>query len=48
VGKEKSRRVRQALRLEDFPTVYAYGDTEEDLDMLSMAHKKYFCWNEVA
>lgn len=48
VGKEKPRRVQQVFNLEDFSTVYAYGDTKEDLDMLGIAHKKYFCWNEVA
>ncbi|MBE1159626.1 HAD family hydrolase [Dyella acidiphila] len=48
VGAEKSRRVREACELRHFPLVYAYGDTEEDLDMLGMAHKKYYRWREVA
>ncbi|GLR00027.1 HAD family hydrolase [Dyella mobilis] len=47
VGAEKSRRVRETCTLQDFSTVYAYGDTEEDLDMLSMAHKKYYRWQEL-
>jgi HAD superfamily hydrolase (TIGR01490 family) len=35
VGAEKARRVREACSLERFSAVYAYGDTEEDLDMRS-------------
>ena len=48
VGKEKSRRIREKYRVSDFPVVYAYGDTEEDQDMLSMANRKYFQWQEIA
>lgn len=48
VGEEKSRRVRETCKLENFSMVYAYGDTEEDLDMLSMADKKYYRWQEIA
>ena len=48
VGTEKSRRVRETCNPDEFPLVYAYGDTKEDLDMLSMADKKYYCWQELA
>ena len=48
VGAEKSRRVREACKLENFPVVYAYGDTKEDLDMLGLANRKYYRWQEVA
>jgi phosphatidylglycerophosphatase C len=48
VGAEKSRRVRERCKLDDFSMVYAYGDTKEDLDMLNIAHKKYYRWQEVA
>jgi phosphatidylglycerophosphatase C len=48
VGSEKTRRVREACGLQRFPMVYAYGDTKEDLDMLGMADKKYYRWQEVA
>ncbi|RDS82179.1 HAD family hydrolase [Dyella monticola] len=48
VGTEKSRRVRETCELERFPLVYAYGDTPEDLDMLSMAHHKYYRWQALA
>lgn len=47
VGKEKPRRVRERYDLRDFPVVYAYGDTHEDLDMLDIAHRKYFQWREI-
>jgi phosphatidylglycerophosphatase C len=48
VGAEKSRRVRETCKLDDFPVVYAYGDTTEDFDLLSIADKKYYRWQEVA
>lgn len=47
VKAEKCRRVRELCTLEDFPTVYAYGDTVEDLDMLAMAHKKFYRWQQI-
>jgi HAD superfamily hydrolase (TIGR01490 family) len=48
VGEEKSRRVRGSCDLDAFAAVYAYGDTHEDLEMLNLADRKYFCWQEVA
>jgi phosphatidylglycerophosphatase C len=48
VGAEKSRRVREACELEKFSTVYAYGDTKEDLDMLGMANRRFYRWQEMA
>jgi phosphatidylglycerophosphatase C len=47
-GKEKSKRVLQNYDLGTYPVIYAYGDTEEDAEMLSLAHKKYLRWREVA
>ncbi|MGO1001959.1 HAD family hydrolase [Lysobacter sp. CA196] len=47
-GPEKPRRVRERIDLDDYPTVYAYGDTVEDLDLLDLAHRKYYRWQEVA
>jgi phosphatidylglycerophosphatase C len=47
VGKEKARRIMQTLDVEAFPTIYAYGDTEDDLDMLGLAHKKFYRWREM-
>jgi phosphatidylglycerophosphatase C len=47
VGKEKPRRILEKYNLRDFPVLYAYGDTKEDLDMLRLADKRYFRWQEV-
>ena len=48
VGEEKSRRVRESCDLDAFAAVYAYGDTHEDSEMLGLATRKYFRWQEVA
>ncbi|MEO9078099.1 MAG: HAD family hydrolase [Rhodanobacter sp.] len=42
VGAEKPRRVLQQYNPGDFDSVYAYGDTREDLDLLGIADRKYF------
>ena len=47
-GKEKSRRILEKYKIRDYPVVYAYGDTQEDHDMLSLANRKYFRWREIA
>ena len=47
VGPEKRRRIEEKYRLSDFATVYAYGDTIEDQDMLSIADHKYFRWQRI-
>lgn len=47
VGKEKARRITQALDVTAFPVIYAYGDTKDDLDMLGLAHKKFYGWREM-
>jgi phosphatidylglycerophosphatase C len=48
VGAEKSRRIREVLNLNEFPVIYAYGDTHEDLDMLRLAHRRYYRGQELA
>ncbi|RNF83098.1 HAD-IB family hydrolase [Montanilutibacter psychrotolerans] len=47
-GEEKARRVRELYRLDSYPVVYAYGDTHEDRQLLDLAHRRYFRWQEVA
>jgi HAD superfamily hydrolase (TIGR01490 family) len=47
VNAEKARRVRDAYDLAAYPVIYAYGDTPEDRDLLGMAHRRYFQWQEV-
>jgi phosphatidylglycerophosphatase C len=43
-GEEKARRVRARYDLSRYPTVYAYGDTAEDLALLSLASQRVFRW----
>jgi len=47
VRAEKSRRVLASCDLRDFPVVYAYGDTSEDLDLLALAGRKFYRGQEV-
>ncbi len=44
---EKARLVRERYDLATYPTIYAYGDTPEDLDMLAIAAQQYYQWQEV-
>ena len=48
VSAEKPRRVLEQFNLREFPVVYAYGDTREDLDLLSIANRKVYGWQEQA
>lgn len=41
-GREKARRVRAKYDVSAFPVVYAYGDTHEDEEMLSLASERFF------
>ena len=47
-GEEKVKRVRQRYDLNRYPVIYAYGDTDEDREMLELAHEKYYRWEKVA
>jgi phosphatidylglycerophosphatase C len=48
VSTEKIRRVQRAYDLAHYSEIYAYGDTKEDLAMLSIATKRYYRWKEAA
>ncbi len=48
VGAEKVRRVREKHDLSRYSSVYAYGDTDEDRDLLAVADRKFFRWQEMA
>ncbi|WP_199097930.1 HAD family hydrolase [Dyella sp. ASV21] len=48
VSAEKPRRVKATLDVAAYPVVYAYGDTKEDLDLLQLAHHRYYQWQELA
>lgn len=47
-GREKVRRIRRRYDLGRYHTVYAYGDSGEDREMLELAHKKFYRWKEIA
>jgi phosphatidylglycerophosphatase C len=47
-GREKVRRIRGRYDLGRYDTVYAYGDSGEDREMLELAHRKYYRWKEIA
>lgn len=38
-GKEKENRIKEHLNLSDYETIYAYGDSSGDKQMLALAHK---------
>jgi HAD superfamily hydrolase (TIGR01490 family) len=42
VLEEKARRVRAAYDLTVYERIYAYGDTQEDLALLALAHERYY------
>jgi HAD superfamily hydrolase (TIGR01490 family) len=46
-GDEKVRRLRERYAIAEYETLHAYGDTEEDRELLEMADRKYFRWTEV-
>ena len=46
-GAEKASRVKQGYNLNKFDTVYAYGDTEEDSQLLALADEAFLCWNKM-
>jgi phosphatidylglycerophosphatase C len=42
VGAEKARRVRAQLNLSDYETIFAYGDTADDAELLQLAHRRFY------
>ena len=46
-GKEKRIRILRQYNINEYALIYAYGDTAEDDDMLSLADRKFFRWNEL-
>jgi len=45
-GPQKTARILAQYDLERYGEIYAYGDTIEDEEMLSLAGKRYFRWQE--
>lgn len=46
-GAEKARRIRDRFDLSQYVTVYAYGDSGEDREMLECAHEKFYRWKPI-
>jgi HAD superfamily phosphoserine phosphatase-like hydrolase len=46
-GAEKVRRIRARYDLNRFSRIYAYGDSEDDREMLEIAHEKYYRWMKI-
>lgn len=46
-GGEKAARIRRCYDLRRYAIIYAYGDTDEDREMLELAHEKYFRWKKI-
>jgi HAD superfamily hydrolase (TIGR01490 family) len=47
-GGEKARRVREKYDLTRYGTVYAYGDSGEDREMLECANEQYYRWQLIS
>jgi phosphatidylglycerophosphatase C len=47
-GPNKAVLIRRTLQLERFETIYAYGDSPEDREMLALASRPYYQWREIA
>jgi len=43
----KASAIKRKVNLSDFKTIYAYGDTAEDMPMLALAQEKYFNWQRI-
>lgn len=41
-GPEKVRRIREVLALDQYPLIYAYGDSRGDREMLAVAHHPHY------
>ena len=46
-GAEKARRIRERYDLSRYGTIYAYGDSGEDREMLECAHEKFYRWKPI-
>lgn len=46
-GGEKLRRICEQHDLTRYSLIYAYGDTDEDREMLGIAHEKYYRWKQL-
>jgi phosphatidylglycerophosphatase C len=47
VREEKARQVRARFETSKYSTIYAYGDSPDDISMLGVASKRFYRWKEV-
>ena len=47
-GAEKAHRVVKRFDPHDYAVIYAYGDTDEDRQMLELAHRRFYRGREVS
>jgi HAD superfamily hydrolase (TIGR01490 family) len=46
-GPVKARRILARYDLSRYAVIYAYGDTNDDREMLELAHRKFYRWREI-
>ena len=46
-GKTKSLLIQKRYSLASYQSIFAYGDSDEDKEMLELADKKFFKWNMI-
>lgn len=46
-GRRKAELIQTTIELSRFTTIYAYGDTIEDREMLALASRRYYRWREL-
>lgn len=46
-GPAKRRRILERYDLSRYPIIYAYGDTDDDREMLELAHRRFYRWREI-
>lgn len=47
-GPRKTQRLVERLDPDAYQVVYAYGDTAEDTELLNLAHRQFYQWQEIA
>ena len=47
IGVEKVSRIKKAYKLEEYSKIYVYGDSKNDLPMLSLGTDAYYNWEKI-
>ncbi len=47
IGIEKVRRIKEKYNIKQYHTIYAYGDSDGDKEMLDLADVKYYRWEMI-